>query len=342
MATRSSPPPIVYILLLAGLAGGGYYALRQGWIPNPLAGTPSTVGTPTPLPATTPPNAVSTSGTGPPPPAAVTLSGAPSPSSTWDLSLPNPQVLQIDGSVTMVKFVQALRAAYNQQFPNIPATYGIPDGQPGGSNRGMEHLINGTVSLAATSRPPNAAEIQAGIQAIPVARDALAIVVGINNPFQGGLTLNQLADIYTGRITNWAQVGGPSQAIKVLNRSPDSGTSDLFRQVVLLGQNFAPDGPNFTTFEQDVTTPILRALGTNGISYTTVAQAANQQTVRIVPIEGISPTDATAIRDGRYPISRQVFLAVPRQTSPAAKAFIDLALSPQGQQLAARSDFLPL
>lgn len=340
MTTSAGPPPIVYILVLAGLGGGGYYAYRQGWIPG-LSANPSDVSQETsfvsvspnvPPPVTAPVNPAPVA-----PPA--NLGGLPP---DLQFTAPNPAVLQMDGSVTMVKFIQGLRTVYNQQFPNLPATYGIPDGKPGGTNRGIQNLLNGTVQIAASSRPLSPQELQAGLRAIPVARDALAVVVGVNNPYKGGLTMTQLAGIFQGRITNWSQVGGPNVPIKVLNRARDSGTHDLFRNLVLLGQDFAPDGPNFTTFAQDVTTPILRALGTDGISYTTVAQAANQQTIRIVPIEGILPTDTAAVRDGRYPISRQVFLAVRQQTSPAVKAFIDLALSPQGQAIAGRSDFLPL
>ncbi|MEN9204463.1 MAG: PstS family phosphate ABC transporter substrate-binding protein [Thermostichales cyanobacterium BF4_bins_65] len=333
------PPPIVYILLLAGLGGGGYYAYRQGWIPGlgSQAQAPvvdSLQQPPAPI-AVAPAPGINNPGAPAAPPTALIPADI-------EFTAPNPAVLQLDGSVTMVKFVQGVRALYNQQFPNLPATYGIPDGKPRGSNRGLQGLLDGSVHIAATSRPLNTQEIQAGIRAIPVARDALAVVVGINNPFKGGLTMAELAGIFQGRITNWSQVGGPNVPIKVINRSRDSGTHDLFKSLVLLGQDFAPDSSNFTTFPQDVTTPILRALGTDGISYTTVAQAANQQTIRIVPIDGISPTDVAAVRAGRYPISRQVFLAVPRRTSPAAKAFIDLALSPQGQEIAGRSDFLPL
>jgi len=334
MTTPSGPPPIVYVLVVAGLAGGAYYAFRQGWIPGI-----ATSLTPEERLLLSSALLPGTEATAP----GATVAGIPG-NLPPDLafSAPNPAVLQMDGSVTMVKFIQGLRTAYNLQFPNLPATYGVPDGQPGGTNRGMQNLLNGTVQVAAISRPPSAQEIQQGIRAIPVARDALAVVVGVNNPFQGGLTMTQLADIFRGRITNWSQVGGANTPIKVLNRARDSGTHDLFRNLVLLGQDFAPDGPHFTTFDQAVTTPILRALGTDGISYTTVSQAINQQTVRIVPIDGSSPTDVTAVGEGRYPLSRQVFLAVRQQTSPAAKAFIDLALSPQGQSIAARSDFLPL
>ncbi|MBF2063493.1 MAG: phosphate ABC transporter substrate-binding protein [Calothrix sp. C42_A2020_038] len=262
--------------------------------------------------------------------------------SSLDTSLPNPSVLTIDGSVTMVAAIKQLQIAFSLLNPSLPTTYGVPDGKPNGTNAGIRNLIDGKVSMAASSRGLKSDELQAGLVGIPIAKDAIAVTVGINNPYKGGLTMTQLKGIFQGRITNWSEVGGPNLPIRVLNRSRDSGTSTFFQDVVLLGKPFAPDGANFTTFKRDETTPILRALGKDGISYSTVTQIENQKTVRVVPIEGISPTDQTAINNVSYPISRVVYLAVPKQTSPATKQFIDFALSPQGQQVIKRTGFLPI
>jgi phosphate transport system substrate-binding protein len=231
MATRpSGPPPIVYILLIAILGGGGWYAHRSGLLSSWLS---RTSGSPTAQPQA---------------PAAPNLPQAQAPnppasSVNLDTSLPNPAVLQMDGSVTMVRIVLALKSGYSQRNPSIPITYGIPDGKPNGSNAGLKALMEGRIQLAASSRPLNATEVQAGLQAIPVAKDALAVAVGVNNPYKGGLTLQQLADIFQGRITNWSQVGGPDRRIRVLNRAPQSGTYSVFQELVLLGLPFAPDNP---------------------------------------------------------------------------------------------------
>lgn len=196
--------------------------------------------------------------------------------------------------------------------------------------------------MAASSRPLTTEERNAGLQSVPIARDALAVVVGTENPFTGNLTLEQLKQIFQGQITNWSQVGGADLPIRVINRSPNGGSHDFFREVVLLGQPFAPGGPNFTTLTQDETTPLLRALGKDSISYSTVQQVENQQTVRIIPIDSISPVDREAVRTGRYPISRVVYLVAKQQTSPAVKQFIEMTRSPQGQQIVQRVGFIPL
>lgn len=321
MTQRSSSSPIVFILLLLLLLGGGYYwfFLRQS---SPLESRLNSTET------SSPSTSVSNSSV--------------NSARTLDTSLPNPNVLAVDGSVTMVKLVRLLQNGFSQQNPNIPITYGIPNGNPTGSNSGMANLVAKRVELAATSRPLNPTEAQARIQVIPVAKDALAIVIGANNPFSGSLSLEQLKGIFQGQITNWSEVGGPNVPIRVLNRSPNSGTYTLFQDVVLIGEPFGQEGANFVTYTRDVTTPILQALRADGISYTTVAQAQSQQTVKIIPINGISPTDIEAVKNGTYPISRNVFFAVPQQTSPVVKEFIDFSLSPQGQQLVRQAEFIPI
>ena len=251
-------------------------------------------------------------------------------------------MLTLDGSVTLVALIKQFQLAYSQINPALPTTYGVPDGNPNGSNQGIQNLLKNEVVMAVSSRPISGSELQAGLQAVPFARDAIAIVVGTKNPFQGSLTLAQLKQIYQGKITNWSQVGGSNLPIKVINRPTSSGTGSFFKDAVLLGEAFAPDSPNFMTLPRDETTPMLKALENNGIGYTTVAQAVNQQTVKLISIEGVSPTDETAIKAGSYPLSRVVYLVIRQKTSPAVKQFIDLVLSAQGQQTVQRVGFLPL
>jgi phosphate transport system substrate-binding protein len=272
----------------------------------------------------------------------VEISPAKIPFASIDTSLPNPKVLTMDGSTTMVVLIQRLRNAYGELNPNIPTTYGQPDGRPNGSNKGLEALINRSVVLAATSRPLNPKEVEAGIQVVAIAHDSLAVVIGIDNPFKGGLTLAQLRGIYQGKIVNWSEVGGPNLPIHVINRSKNSGTRDMFQRLVLLGQEFAPNSSNFITWLRDETTDPIRVLGKDGIYYSTVSQLEQQEIVRIIPIDGAYPNDPAAVQSGKYPISRNVYLAFPQPTSPAVKAFIDLALSPQGQQTLLQAGFMPM
>jgi phosphate transport system substrate-binding protein len=310
---------VLSLLVTAGIAGGGYWFFSQ----QKSAVVPS------------PSNTATTDTSSQPTPPVLTSSNL-----NLDTSLPNPNILGIDGSTAMVALVKDLRNGYSQVNPNIPTTYGVPDGSPTGSNQGLKNLIDGSVAIAATSRPLKAAEAQSGIQLVPIAKDAIAVVVGINNPFKGNLTKYQLREIYGGGITNWSQVGGANQPIRVINRATASGTREAFKDIVLHDQVFPPDSPNFITWKQDETTAILRDLGDNGISYATVSQVEKQEIVRIIAIDGVMPTDVNAVKAGRYPISRSLFLGVKKITSPVSKQFIEFALSPQGQQIVQRLGFV--
>jgi phosphate transport system substrate-binding protein len=311
------------LIVSLGLAGGGFWFLFMR-SDSPITAPGTSTSSPEPGSAPTAPGS------------------ADNPLAAIATNQPNQPVVPMDGSVTMVRLVKQLQNAFAQKNPNIATTYGIPDGRPNGSNKGLQALRNGQVVIAATSRPLKSEDVTAGLVAVPIARDSLAIVVGQGNSFSGSLTVDQLRGIFTGKITNWNQVGGENRPIRVWNRANASGTQDLFKDVVLEGQDFPPDNANFRTWPRDETTPIFQRLGSDGISYTTVFQAVGQRTIKILPIDGISPTDRQSIIDGRYPLTRFLFLATRRDIFPNAKAFIEFALSDEGQQVVERAGFVRL
>lgn len=235
-------------------------------------------------------------------------------------SVPSGTAIAINGSTSMVQVNQALKTSFQQQFPG---TQVITNAQ--GSNRGIKLLQQGDIDVAAISRPLTAQEQANGLAAVPIVQDTIAVVVSVNNPYRRGLTKTQVQDIFTGKITNWSAVGGKSRTIKVINRPSISGTHQVFKQEVLQNNNFG-NGANFTTMDRDATTPILRALGTDGISYATYAQVANQQTVRTVAIDGLTPEASN------YPFQRVLYYAYTEPASPAVKAFLGYTLSPSGQK----------
>ncbi len=293
MSKRSAPPPIVFILLFLVLLGGGYWYFfkRQ---PAPTGTIPSSTNTP--------------SGN---------ISTFPSPS-----SVSGGTTVRIGGSTSMVTINQNLKRAFERQFPgtNVVTT-------ASGSEKGIADLVTGQADLAAISRPLTGQEQSQGLVAVPVTTDAIAVVVGKANPFNQRLTSAQVADIFQGKINNWSAVGGNNKTIRVINRPAISGTHQTFQEVVLKGANFGTT-PNITTLQRDATTPLLQALGTDGIGYATFAQVANQQTVRSLAIDGLTP-DASG-----YPYQRQLFYVYKNPASPGVQAFLGYATSPQGQQAA--------
>ena len=227
--------------------------------------------------------------------------------------------IKIDGSTSMVNINEALKAKFQQTYPG---TVVQTDAQ--GSDRGIVNLLLGKVDLSASSRPLTPQEQNQGLAAVPIANDAIAVIVGQSNPFQQSLTLQQVRGIFSGQMYSWLQVGGDSVPLRVINRPSESGTRQIFQSLVLQGEAFG-QGNNFTTLDRDATTPIIRALGKDGISYATYVQVENQQTARILPIEGAMPTDQN------YPIRRQLYYIYKTPPSPQVEAFLGFATSPKGQ-----------
>ncbi len=295
---RSGPPPIVFILLLLGLLGGAYWFFFRSSADGPVA----VPGVEAPQPDGTPPGAAA--------PADFALQPSVAPGTT----------ISIDGSTSMVLINEALKAGFGQQYPGTQINTAAV-----GSENGIQALLLGDIDVAASSRPLTAQEQANGLVAIPVTTDRMALVVGSDNPYRRGLSTGQVAQIFQGQLTNWSALGGPDTPIRVINRPSVSGTHAAFREMVLKGSEFGTT-PNITTLDRDATTPILQQLGTDGIGYATFSQVADQQTVRVLPVDGVTPESAS------YPLQRPLYYVYKDANSPAVQAFLGFALSPQGQQ----------
>ncbi len=237
-------------------------------------------------------------------------------------SLPANAGIKIDGSTSMVRLNVNLGKLFQKKFPTASYTW-----QANGSSKGIKALLDGTVDLAASSRALKPEEVSQGLVAVPVKNDAIAVIVGRGNPFRGELTLEQLKQIFTGTLKNWSDVGGPPLPLRVINRNPESGTYKQFEDTVLGGGSFG-SGPNWTTMPRDVTTELIQKLGTNGIGYANYSQIRDQKTIRAVALEGASPDAAN------YPIVSILYYVYGPNSSEAAKAFVALATSTEGQAVA--------
>lgn len=234
-------------------------------------------------------------------------------------NVPSGTTVNVNGSTSMVQINQAIKKGFESEFSGTAIATNAQ-----GTEVGIELLQNGQIDIAAISRPLTDQEKATGLNAVPIAKDTIAIVVGVDNPFRRGLRENQVADIFRGEITNWSEIGGEAGTIQVINRPPISGTRQVFQDVVLNDTNFG-NSENFTTLDRDATTPILRALERDGISYATYAQVANQQTVRTVAVDGLTP------EADNYPYSRVLYYVYREPITPEVEAFLGYILSPQGR-----------
>jgi phosphate transport system substrate-binding protein len=210
----------------------------------------------------------------------------------------------------------------------------------GGTGRGLDDLIHQRVDLAAASRPPQPEEVRelarrfgsVGVS-YAVAKEALSIYVHPENPVRD-LSMDQLRLIFSGRLQNWNELGGPDAPIQVLRRPSTSGTYLYLKEHVLNGDDYSasartvPDTPGMVErVSRDV-----RAIGYGGIAY---GQDLHCRVNGVVP-------DESTVRDGSYPITRYLYLLVSASPRGEVRRFVDWAQGPDGQKLVRRMGFVAL
>jgi phosphate transport system substrate-binding protein len=253
------------------------------------------------------------------------------------------RMIQDTGSDTMLQLAQAWAEAYGKVQPDLAIAV-----TGGGSGAGIAALINGTTEIANASRrikDEEVAKLGRPAQEHQVAVDALAVIVHPDNPVER-LTLEQLAAIYQGQVTNWSQVGGRDAPIILLSRETNSGTHVYFlEEVVRLGDKeskaiFASQTLLMPS-SVGITNEIQRnpnAIGYDGLGYVT-----DKEKVLGLAEEGdgpfVKPSVASA-RDGSYPLARGLYLYTRGEERPEVKDYIAWILGPEGQAIVARLGFV--
>lgn len=259
------------------------------------------------------------------------------------------RAIQNKGSDTLVNVALAWAEAYRDVASDISIAV-----TGGGSGTGIAALINGTVDIANASRAMKQKEIDEatanGIIPIEyvVAIDALAIIVHPDNPVEQ-LTIDQLSDIYTGRITNWSEVGGKDEAIVLLSRETNSGTHVYFlEEVVRKGDKEITDifAPQTLLMPSSVgiTSELRRnpnAIGYDGLGY---VDEAHEKIIHVAVDDQspyVKPSVASA-SDGSYPIARNLYMYTAGEPTGAIKTYLDWILSSSGQEIVLQLGFVPL
>ena len=257
------------------------------------------------------------------------------------------QTVENKGSDTLVNLALAWAEAYMKAHPEVRISV-----TGGGSGTGIAAMINGTVDIANASRAMKPEEISAakanGIEPIEfvVAGDAIAIVVHPSNPVDK-LTLQQASDIYTGKITNWSQVGGDDRPIVLLSRESNSGTYVYFLEnVIRLGDQdsdllFSPDTLLMPSSE-GISSEVRQnpnAIGYDGLGYVTPDQKM-LGVARDADGPYVLPSVAT-VNDGSYPISRPLYMYTAGELTGDGKTYLDWILG-EGQAIVPELGFVPL
>ncbi|MCZ2128189.1 MAG: phosphate ABC transporter substrate-binding protein [Anaerolineales bacterium] len=268
--------------------------------------------------------------------------------SSADASAPPAQTIENKGSDTLVNLALAWAEKYQEERPDTRISV-----TGGGTGTGIAALINGSADLASASRKISAEELEeAQIKGVAplehiVARDAIAVIVNPNNPVSQ-LTLRQLADIYSGKIVNWNEVGGEDRPIVKLSRETNSGTHLYFLETVLrLGDKnnktfFSPDTLLLPSSEGIVaeTRQNPNAIGYDGLGYV----PSDLKVIAVAKEEGdayVLPSIAT-VNDQTYPIARDLFMYTNGEPTGNLQAYLEWILSPEAQALVAELGFVPI
>lgn len=246
----------------------------------------------------------------------------------------------VKGSDTMVILGQRWAEEFMKKNPGTKLQV-----TGGGSGTGISALINGTTDICMSSRPIKDAETEklrtrfntTGTE-IAVAKDGVTFYVNEKNPLSS-LTQEQLKGIYLGDITNWKDVGGPDAPIVVYSRENSSGTYVFVKDNLLGGEDYTASAQTLPG-----TAAVVNAVSKekNGIGYGGAAYAKGVKELKIKVGSGeVAPT-AENIKSGKYPLSRDLYFYLRSKPNGEAKAFIDYALSAEGQQLVTKVGYFPV
>ena len=237
-----------------------------------------------------------------------------------------------DGSTSMEEVIGALGEQF-QADTGVSVTY-----NPTGSGSGIEAVKNGSCDIGLSSRALKDEEKAAGLTETTVALDGIAIIVNAENPVTD-LSIDQIAQIYTGAVTDWADMGGSAGTIAVIGRESGSGTRDGFESITgtedacVLAQELSSTG---AVIEAVRTTP-------GAIGYASLSAVEGQEGITVLTVDGVAPSEETVL-DGSYAIQRP-FVFVTRTDealSDAAQAFFEFATSTDANDLIAAAGAVPV
>ena len=266
--------------------------------------------------------------------------GSKNSGSTNDNNTPNNnQTTELSGSVatngstSMDKVIVALREQFMTDHKNVTVTY-----DPTGSGSGIEAVKNGTADIDLATRSLKDEEKADGLTETVIALDGIAVIVHAQSKVTD-LTVEQIAKIFTGEITDWSQVGGDPGAISCIGRESGSGTRDGFESIT--------DTKDACKLDQELTSTggVIEAVAgnPNAIGYASLSAVEGKSTVKALTVGGVACTEATVL-DGSYEIQRP-FVLVTKQgvtLSAAAQAFFDFATSSAASDLIKNAGAVPV
>ena len=235
-----------------------------------------------------------------------------------------------DGSSSMEKVIGYLSEAYMEENADIKVTY-----NPTGSGSGIQAVQEGRCDIGLSSRDLKEEE-KADLIGTVVAIDGIAVIVNLENPVND-LTIEQIAALYKGEITNWSEVGGANAPVVLIGREAASGTRDGFESIT--------DTEDLCKYSQELTSTgdVVQTVASNpnAIGYASVASV--KDTVKKISVEGVLPTIET-IQNGTYKVQRNFVFVTKKneELSEIATAFFDFATSEAADDLIVKAGAVPV
>ncbi len=238
-----------------------------------------------------------------------------------------------NGSTSMEKVIGALSEQFMADNSGVTVTY-----DPTGSGAGIEAASNGSADIGLSSRALKDEEIAGGLTGTTVALDGIAVIVNAGSKVED-LSVEQIAQIFTGEITDWSEVGGEAGTISCIGREAGSGTRDGFESIT--------NTKDACKLDQELTSTggVIEAVAgnPNAIGYASLSAVEGKDTIKALTVGGVACTEETVL-DGSYAIQRP-FVLVTRTgeaLSPAAQAFFDFATSSAANDLIKSAGAVPV
>jgi phosphate transport system substrate-binding protein len=236
--------------------------------------------------------------------------------------------ITVAGSTSVEPFAELLAEEYMLQHP-----YSHIYVQGGGSTAGIEAAITGAANIGMSSR--NLTNDEKKLYAVTIAKDAIAIIVHPKSPIDN-LPLEQIREIFSGKITNWKELGGPNHPVDIVTREEGSGTRESFQKFVMGKEDIS-----LGALVQDSNGAVRQVISSdpNAIGYISLGLVNNQ--VKALRISGIQP-NLTNVYSGKYTLVRPFLFVFDGEPVGEAKSFLDFVLSPQPQKLLLKEGLVPV
>ncbi|MGN0612788.1 MAG: phosphate ABC transporter substrate-binding protein [Porcipelethomonas sp.] len=240
------------------------------------------------------------------------------------------KTVSTDGSTSMEKVIGYLSEAYMSDHTDVKVTY-----NPTGSGSGIQAVSEGRCDIGLASRNLKDEEKE-NLNETVVAIDGIAVIVNPNNPV-ADLSVDQIAQIYTGEVSNWQEVGGDDAPIVCIGREAASGTRDGFESIT--------GTEDLCKYAQELTSTgdVVQTVSSNPNAVGYASLASVNDTVKTISVEGVIPTDDT-ILSGEYKIQRNFVLVTKKdeELEGSAKDFFDFCMSTDADEFIVKAGAVPV